>query len=296
MEQLFITYPQGDPSFTVTNYTQPHSEYTAKHTHNFFEFYIQLEGKIHNIYNETEKILVPGNIVLMGPQGFHTVDAVPNETHLHRDVYVSINKMYQICQLLSPTLYSKISTTSNVPITFEINPQKLNLLEKKLELFDTPSASTDYGAFHTCIVYELLSLYIEYQILQPARYSKPIQNLLQLLTQPEYFTLSTEDVAKKLHYSRTYLSDEFRKCTGKKLIDYINESRINHALILLMQKDLSVADIATRLGYDSQNSFTRNFRNLLNITPAAWRKSHADDKPQKEKATSLFDDSDVYPD
>ena len=296
MEQLFITYPQGDPSFTVTNYTQLHSEYTAKHTHNFFEFYIQLEGETHNIYNETENFLVPGNIVLMGPKGFHTVDKVPSKPQLHRDVYVSISKMYQICQLLSPTLYSKISTTANVPIMFEISPLKLNLLEKKLELFDTPSAPIDYDAFHTCIVYELLSLYIEYQILQPARYSKPIQNLLQLLTQPEYFTLSTEDIAKRLHYSRTYLSDEFRKCTGKKLIDYINESRINHALILLMQKDLSVADIATRLGYDSQNSFTRNFRNLLNITPAAWRKSHADDKPQKEKTPPLFDGSDAYPD
>ena len=272
MEQLFITYPQGNHSFTVTNYTQLHSEYTAKHTHNFFEFYIQLEGETHNIYNEAENFLVPGNIVLMGPKGFHTVDKVPNKPQLHRDVYVSINKMYQICQLLSPTLYSKISTTSNVPITFEINLQKLNLLEKKLELFDTPSTSTDYGAFHTCIVYELLSLYIEYQILQPARYPKTIQNLLQLLTQPEYFTLSTEDIAKSLHYSRTYLSDEFRKCTGKKLIDYINESRINYALILLMQKDLSVSDIATRLGYDSQNSFTRNFQKLLGITPAVWRK------------------------
>ena len=54
----------------------------------------------------------------------------------------------------------------------------------------------------------------------------------------------------------------------------MTELRLNYSLSLLSETDFSIAYIAQELGYDSQNSFTNNFRKQFGITPMLWRKNH----------------------
>lgn len=67
---------------------------------------------------------------------------------------------------------------------------------------------------------------------------------------------------------RRYLNNE-----DTSLQKLLNQTRFELAKELLANTALPVADIATVLGYDDPNAFSRAFRNWANLSPSQWRKS-----------------------
>ena len=263
------------------NYTKLWNQISTKHLHESFEVLIQLRGKTTNIVNNCPQILVPGTVVLMRPGDWHTIDTFPGEPHLHRDIYIRPEKMCKICDFLSPTLFSEL-TTAEKPVYFNIDANKMQALEDKLFLFnDKDFHSFDYESFHTCIVFEILSDYTKYRIAQKNAYPDWLQNFLTFLNDPDHMSMRIGEFEKIVGYSRNHLSREFRKYTGQTLESYITEIRINYSLSLLACPDFTIVYISNELGYDSQNSFTNNFLKQFGVTPATWRKNHLLEQSQQ---------------
>ncbi|HHO4621935.1 TPA: helix-turn-helix transcriptional regulator [Escherichia coli] len=61
-------------------------------------------------------------------------------------------------------------------------------------------------------------------------------------------------------YSRRYLQLLFKENIGVTLGKYIQLRRITRAAILLRFTNLNILDISERLFYDSQQTFTREFK------------------------------------
>jgi AraC-like DNA-binding protein len=68
-----------------------------------------------------------------------------------------------------------------------------------------------------------------------------------------------------------YLNSIFKKETGKTLYDYLTNLRMEHAVHLLETTTLSVADIASQVGYPNGNSFSRAFKHLEHQPPLVFR-------------------------
>lgn len=148
-------HSQGAPR--PSDYTKLWNQISAKHLHISFEILIQLSGKVQNTVNDSSRILVPGNIVLMRPGDWHTIDVFPDEPHLHRDIYIRPEKMHRICDFLSPTLFDEITTPAE-PIYFDISASRMRILEHQLFLFNKKTFhSFDYESMHSCICFNLLS-------------------------------------------------------------------------------------------------------------------------------------------
>lgn len=58
---------------------------------------------------------------------------------------------------------------------------------------------------------------------------------------------------------------------GRSFTDVVESFRREEAARLLRQPDLPLVEVATRLGYAEQTSFTRAFRKWTGSTPGAWR-------------------------
>jgi len=71
--------------------------------------------------------------------------------------------------------------------------------------------------------------------------------------------------------STRQLSRAFRASRGSSISDYLAQSRIEAAKRRLCTKD-SIRDIAAKLGFSSQSSFTAAFRRSTGTTPAEFRK------------------------
>lgn len=220
---------------------------------------------------------------MLRPEDEHEIKFSSDDAHIHRDVYISPDKMKKICSLLSPLIYDRISSASE-PIYFNIDIEKLNLIKKQLDLFDQ-SGIVDYNSFHTCIVYEILAFYIESQLNRYTALPKWLKDLLTLLNNPEIISLTITEIVAFTNYSRGYVCDEFKKHMGKSFGTYLTENRMNYSMTLLANTDIPISQITTRVGYDSQNSFIRNFQKQFGVTPAVWRKRN---RPKPSDDKNLF--------
>ncbi|HAV9130856.1 TPA: helix-turn-helix domain-containing protein [Escherichia coli] len=73
-------------------------------------------------------------------------------------------------------------------------------------------------------------------------------------------------------YSRRYLQLLFKNNIGIPVGRYIQLRRITRAAILLRLTSLNISVIAERLHYDSQQTFTREFKKNTGYTPLQYRK------------------------
>jgi AraC-like DNA-binding protein len=91
-----------------------------------------------------------------------------------------------------------------------------------------------------------------------------------LHARPEHpWTVS--ELAHEAAVSRSLLDQRFRDLLGLSPIRYLTEWRMHLATDLLASTDLTVAQIAKRTGYDSQEAFSRAFKRRMGDAPTAWR-------------------------
>jgi AraC-like DNA-binding protein len=79
------------------------------------------------------------------------------------------------------------------------------------------------------------------------------------------------DLAVEAAVSRSLLDSRFRQVLGLSPIRYVNEWRMRVAQELLANTDVTVSAIASRVGYDSDEAFSRAFRRAHGQPPSVWR-------------------------
>lgn len=83
--------------------------------------------------------------------------------------------------------------------------------------------------------------------------------------------LSVAVIAEHLDLTPAYLTKLFKEQHGEGIFDYISRVRIEKAKELLNDHDLSVKDIAERVGYINSNVFIRAFKKFTGLTPGKYR-------------------------
>ncbi|MBE9170096.1 helix-turn-helix transcriptional regulator [Pleurocapsales cyanobacterium LEGE 06147] len=87
-------------------------------------------------------------------------------------------------------------------------------------------------------------------------------------------SIKLKDLAASLGISQFYFSRLFKKSTGISLQSYVIQQRIELAKQLLKKEDISIADVALECGFNSQSHLGKYFRELMGLTPRAYRNSH----------------------
>jgi AraC-like DNA-binding protein len=83
------------------------------------------------------------------------------------------------------------------------------------------------------------------------------------------------ELASAATVSRSVLDQRFREVLGRSPIKYLSEWRMHLADDLLQTTDLSVAAISRRIGYESEEAFSRAFRRSHGASPGAWRSTQS---------------------
>lgn len=83
------------------------------------------------------------------------------------------------------------------------------------------------------------------------------------------------DIARTTGVSRRVLEIHFRKSMDRSVYEEVLRLRMNHACTLLMETNLSVAQIAEALNYEEIKYFSRGFKKVVGISPLAYRKQHS---------------------
>ncbi len=91
--------------------------------------------------------------------------------------------------------------------------------------------------------------------------------------------------------SRSVLDSRFRQVLGRSPIRYLTEWRMHVAQELLATTELGVAAIARRVGYDSEEAFSRAFKRTHGCAPSHWRTTRSPERSEMRTDTPAVTDA-----
>lgn len=103
-------------------------------------------------------------------------------------------------------------------------------------------------------------------------YSRPVQNVLNYIDFNYTEQLTLAMLSGLAGISASYLSTQFKKELGISVIDYINQSRVQHAQRLLVTTSLPINKISEMIGFLDENYFARTFKRHTQKSPSEYRK------------------------
>ncbi|MDD5934864.1 MAG: AraC family transcriptional regulator [Clostridiales bacterium] len=103
-------------------------------------------------------------------------------------------------------------------------------------------------------------------------YTYQIRNILTYIQHNLTEELTLSSIADHFHKNASFLSNEFSKETGTSITEYIHSKRIDAAIKLLNTTNLSIADVASKVGIHDCGYFARLFKKKIGITPREYKK------------------------
>ncbi len=87
--------------------------------------------------------------------------------------------------------------------------------------------------------------------------------------------LDVEALARGANMSAGHLSRQFRLAYGESPYSYLMTRRIERAMALLRQGDLSVTEVCFAVGCSSLGTFSTRFTELVGMSPSEYRRREA---------------------
>lgn len=160
------------------------------------------------------------------------------------------NLLIKICNDLSMdtvSLFNRLLLTEDIVNQFE------NIDELVAYLYSTILKIFDYGTIKDLDYKSRMTLCIQY------------------LEQHYPEQIAVNDLAARFHMTSSYFSTLFKKETGKTVVKYLTQLRINQACNLLRETAHSVVDIAHMVGFEDPQYFFRVFKKVKDVTPLDYR-------------------------
>ena len=83
--------------------------------------------------------------------------------------------------------------------------------------------------------------------------------------------LSVAEISRAVNLTSSYLTKQFKDRYNISILDYIAQTRIKNAKVLLQDASLSVKQVSSMVGFMSDNVFIKTFKKWEGITPKNYR-------------------------
>ncbi len=257
---------------------------TAGESHDFWELVYAEKEDIVCTADETVINLKPGEVLFHKPNEFHTLSAngksAPNVFILSfvcksDAMRFFENKKFTLDSKLAKFIYFILEEGKK---TFDIPYSDPSL--KKMTLLENATLGGE----------QLIKNYLELFLINLLRsstetkdgnstflprkelLSKPVNETIKILETALYTNLSIDEVCTKTAYGRAYLLRVFKAKTGKTIMEYYTNLKIERAKQLLRETTLSVKEISEKLAFSEPNYFTKTFKRVTGVTPTKYKR------------------------
>jgi AraC-like DNA-binding protein len=84
-------------------------------------------------------------------------------------------------------------------------------------------------------------------------------------------------LADEVGMSRSAFAERFNRVVGESPMQYLTRWRLQKAASLLRAGDVGLAEVAARVGYESDAAFNKAFKRILGVTPGVYRRNLLDE-------------------
>ena len=221
-----------------------------RHEIKFNELTFLISGEMTYYVNDVKHILYSGDIIYVPPGSIR-----------QREIGDVLND------------YLSINFHSDSPLDFDtivkncINNEVKLLLNYFESAFSSPS--TDSQA-KLRLVLETLIMQITDNLYDS--YTSPLSaEIISFISSHYTEKITLNDISQATFYSAAYCENEFKKTTGKSIINYLIDVRVNAAKKLLAESSMSCSRIAAAVGFEDANYFSRIFKKRTGYSPLKYR-------------------------
>lgn len=104
-------------------------------------------------------------------------------------------------------------------------------------------------------------------------YSTSVQKILKYVEEHYGERISLAQISESIYLSQSYVSTLFKKETGKKFSNYLQEVRMKKSRKMLLDTQLSIQEIAVRSGFFDAAHFSHVFKEWYGLSPLEYRKA-----------------------
>ena len=220
----------------------------------FYDLTFVLRGRMIYYKNGERFELHRGDAILLSPGDIRARDHIPEEV-----AYASFNF----------TLNEGFKITDKAFLRGVITDEIYALLS----VFSQSHLSPFY---HSEEKAKNMLNYIIFEIMDSLELRSNDNNVMRIIKYvdehiSERITLS--EVSEHVHLSREYTASIFKREIGKTVIEYVNERKMLIAKSMMREENISLYEIAQRLGFDNYGYFSRCFKKYFNTSPKQFQKS-----------------------
>ena len=267
----YLKYYEDDTDFNYS-YSINTTDYPTMHSHvDYWEFCILTHGTIKNrIQGKGIEIYPEKTLSFMTTQDCHScVKVSPYVRYINLPVRET--HLLRLMDVISPTLKnSLLSGPRHFPLSDTLIAEIENLLHQ-CNLLSSKQVEKKNGLL--CSVILLLLQELNRIHLNVHENSSPFMKKLFPITEKmEFISYSVSDLKKALNYSSAHMNRLFKEHLNTTPHEYLQSHKFRYAKNLLQNTDLSMMEIASKIGYSNLSHFFNNFKKYYGITPGDCRK------------------------
>lgn len=103
-------------------------------------------------------------------------------------------------------------------------------------------------------------------------YNRTVEDIIQYITKHYSEKISIAFLASHVYVSPNYLSNLFKKETGKTINQFVTEIRIEKSKNMLINSYKSITEISNEIGYGDSRHFSKIFRKIVGKSPSEFRR------------------------
>lgn len=249
------------------------------HWHQTLEIFMVLKGSVNVSIESDEYELVEGEIAIVNVDETHRLYS--NKDNLILMFHIDINyfqKYYD--DIKNIYFYTDCASEGNPQVEkkYEILKQYLSIIA-----FEMIQQKEDYDLYIKKILVKLLYLLINdfHYLIYENRDLKDNQEQLQRYHRIAKYIynnynnkISLKDIAEKEFLNAQYLSNEIKNSLGTNFKDFVNLTRVEESVKLLLDTNMTISEISEEVGFSHIRYYNKSFKKYFKMTPRQYRKKY----------------------
>lgn len=267
----YLKYYDDDTNCNFS-YSINTTDYPTMHNHvDYWEFCIITHGSVKNRINgKGIELYHEKTLSFMTTKDCHSyIKTSPYIRYINLPVRES--HLLQLINIISPTLKdSLLSGPRHFPISDTLIAEIENLLHQ-CNLLSSKQVEKKNGLLCSVILLLLQELNrIHLNVHENS--SNFMKKLFPITEKMEFISYSVNDLKNALNYSSAHMNRLFKEHLNTTPHEYLQMHKFRYAKNLLQNTDLSMMEIASKIGYTNLSHFFSNFKKYYGITPGDCRK------------------------
>ena len=219
----------------------------------YYDLTFVIKGSLTYFINGEKHVLEENDIMLLPPGTLRARNEGTKESR-----YVSFNFQILPDAKLDLPLFMPGSLSQNIRTLLKVYSQKYIL--------------PTYHSREKCI--NMLN-YILFELLSSGDFesnNQTIRKIMIFIDENISLPITLAMISDHVYLSREHIASIFKKETGKTVMTYVTDRKMQIAGNMLKTTHFSLTDIASAIGYTNYAYFSRTFKKYFRTSPAKYRK------------------------